>query len=58
MQKVSVKVARPVRVVINSTKRGDQWAQIRHDGQILHTGRLPYIKRVAKTRYNTIVEVR
>ena len=57
MQKVNVKVARPVRVVINSTRQGNQWAQIREGSKILHTGRVPYIKRVAKTRYNAMVEV-
>lgn len=57
MQKVTVKVARPVRVVINSIRHGDQWAQIREGSKVLHTGRIPYIKRVAKTRYNTMVEV-
>jgi hypothetical protein len=59
MQKANVKVARPVRVILNTANRnGAQWAQIREGSKILHTGRVPYIKRVAKTRYNTIVEVR
>jgi len=57
MQKAIVKVARPVRVVINSTREGNQWGQIRVGNQILHTGQIPYIKRVARTRYNALVEV-
>lgn len=56
MKKLVVKVANPVRVVINSTK-GD-WAQIRSglNSRVLHTGRVAYIKRVAKNRYNTLVK--
>lgn len=57
MQKAIVKIARPVRVVVNTTREGNQWGQIREGSKILHTGQLPYIKRIAKTRYNTMVQV-
>lgn len=58
MKSANVAIARPVRVVLNTANRnGAQWAQIREGSTILHTGRVKYIKRVAKTRYNTIVKV-
>ena len=58
MKKVSVKIARPVRVIQNTVKSGNQWGQIKcvATGETLHTGQLPYIKRVAKTRYNSLVD--
>jgi len=55
----AVKVARPVKIVQNSVNgQSSQWGQIRcvKSGKVLHTGRLPYIKRVAQTRYNLAVE--
>lgn len=57
MQKAIVKVARPVRIIINTNRQGNQWGQIREGSKILHTGQIPYIKRVAKARYNTMVQV-
>lgn len=59
MKLVAVKVARPVKVIVNSQKRGDQWGQIRcvASGKILHTGRLSYIKRIAEKRYNSKVNI-
>jgi hypothetical protein len=49
----SVVIARPVKVLINS-RRGHQWGQIKDavTNKVLHTGRLPYIKRTALKRYN------
>jgi hypothetical protein len=55
MKNVKVVVARPVRVVINSANKRNQWGQIRVGNEILHTGQIGYIKRVAKARYNTLV---
>jgi len=53
----AVKIARPIRVIQNSTRRGNQWARISDatTGQVLHTGQLPYIRRVALQRYNHTV---
>jgi len=50
----AVKIARQIRIVQNSVKSGDQWGQIKDvaSGKVLHTGRLPYIRRVARVRYN------
>ena len=40
-------------------KSRDQWAQIVEckTGNVLHTGQPRYIKRVAKTRYNTMLDI-
>ncbi len=37
----------------------NQWAQIVncHTGKVLHTGQPRYIKRVAKSKYNTMLEI-
>ena len=37
----------------------DQWAQIVEckTGKVLHTGQPRYIKRVARTRYNTLLSI-
>jgi len=51
-------VARPVKVIVNSVNSNlHQWGQIRDakTNQILHTGRVGYIRRVALKRYNTQV---
>lgn len=50
----SVVIARPVKVVVNTPNSGSQWGQIKEvgTGRVLHTGRLPYIKHIAKKRYN------
>ena len=58
MLKVSnVVIARPVKIVQNSVKAGNQWGQIKDaiSGDVLHVGQLPYIKRVARKRYNVAV---
>lgn len=54
-----VKIARPIRIVVNSTRKGDQWGQIKCavHGTVLHTGQLPYIVRTARTRYNFEVKI-
>lgn len=55
----AVKVARPVRIIQNSSNaQSAQWGQIRCDrtNRVLHTGRLPYIKQVARKRYNLVVD--
>lgn len=56
MKKATVKIARPVKVLRNSEK-GHQWGQIKDavSGETLHVGRLPYIRLVARKRYNTHV---
>jgi hypothetical protein len=58
--RTAVKLARPIRVLQNSSKSGDQWGQIKDvaTGQILHTGRLAYIRRVARKRYNQQVTIK
>lgn len=54
----SVVVARPVKVVQNTVKSGNQWGRITdaNTGEILHTGQLGYIRRVARQRYNVAVK--
>jgi len=50
-----VKIARPVKIVVNSNNsQSHQWGQIKDavTNQVLHTGRLPYIVRTARVRYN------
>jgi hypothetical protein len=45
---------------VNTTNRSrDQWAQITdaRSGRILHTGQPRYIKRVAKAKYNTLLDI-
>ena len=45
---------------LNTTNRSrDQWAQIVdcRSGKILHTGQPRYIKRVAKAKYNTLLDI-
>lgn len=46
----------PVRIQRNTVKGSpnDQWAKIvdAKSGEVLHTGQLRYIKRVARVRYN------
>jgi hypothetical protein len=46
----------PIRVIVNSgtSTKGDRWARIKcaKSGKVLHTGRIAYIRRVAKQRYN------
>lgn len=42
-----------------SNKSRDQWAQIVNcqTGSVMHTGQPNYIKRVARTRYNTSLDI-
>jgi hypothetical protein len=58
LQVKSVVVARPVKVVQNTVKVGNQWGQIKDavSGEVLHVGQLPYIKQVARKRYNVAVK--
>jgi len=57
MKKATVKIARPVKIIQNSSRKGDQWGKIAdaETGELLHVGRLPYIRQVARKRYNTHV---
>jgi hypothetical protein len=54
MKKVSTVAARKVRVVSNGARKGDKWARIVVDGKVAHVGQLPYIKRLAIGKYNTL----
>ena len=58
LQVKSVVVARPVKVVQNTVKVGNQWGQIKDavSGEVLHVGQLQYIKQVARKRYNIAVK--
>lgn len=58
MKNVKVATARSIKVQLNSVKRTD-WARIRDakTNEILHTGRLPYIRKVALERYNKQIAV-
>ena len=60
MLSTKVVIARPVKVIVNTSDRKSvaQWGQIRDaaSGQVLHTGQVPYIRRVAKQRYNMLVQ--
>lgn len=58
MHRQTTRVARQVRVNINTLNAGrDQWARISDakTGQILHTGQVKYIRRIARQRYNVEV---
>lgn len=57
MFKASIQVNRPIKVLVNSQRQN--WAQIKCEqtGVILHTGRVPYIQRVAKQRYNHSIKL-
>ena len=60
MKSLNKQFAVPVRVVVNTlNKDKDRWAKIlnANTGQVLHTGQPSYIRRVAKSRYNTLVKV-
>ncbi len=56
MKNVNVTVVRPVRVVSNGAVKGHQWARIvdAKSGQVLHTGQLKYIRKVAIGKYNSL----
>ena len=56
MQKVQTKTARPVRVILNTTNPNrHQWGKIMEGRKVLHTGQVPYIKRVARKKFNLLV---
>jgi len=62
MKKVVSTVVIPIKVLRNTHKGSlrDQWARIKEDkprGRVLHTGQLPYILKVARQRYNTVVDL-
>jgi hypothetical protein len=59
MKKAKVVVARPVRVVSNGAINGHQWARIVDvkTGRTIHTGQLPYIKRIALAKYNALASL-
>jgi len=57
MKAQNVKLAQTVRVVFNTNNpQRHQWAKIvAPSGKILHTGQVPYIKRVARKKFNLLV---
>ena len=57
MKAQNVKLAQSVRVVFNTNNpKRHQWAKIvAPSGKILHTGQVPYIKRVARKKFNLLV---
>ena len=57
MKAQNVKLAQSVRVVFNTNNSNrHQWAKIvAPSGKILHTGQVPYIKRVARKKFNLLV---
>ena len=58
MKKVSTVIARPIVVKSNViVKANPDWMQIKDavSGEILHTGRPAYIRKVALNRYNAKV---
>lgn len=58
MKNFVVSIARPVKVVSNGAQKGDKWAKIvdAKTGEILHTGQIKYVKRVALARYNALAQ--
>lgn len=58
MKNLKVATARQIKVQLNSVKYRD-WGRIRDakTNEILHTGRVNYIVKVAKERYNKSVAV-
>lgn len=58
MKNLKVATARQIKVQLNSVKHRD-WGRIRDakTNEILHTGRVNYIVKVAKERYNKSVAV-
>ena len=58
MKNVKTFTVREIKVQLNSVTKTD-WARIRDakTNEILHTGRLPYIRKVAETRYNKSIAV-
>lgn len=56
MKLVNVNVARKVRIVSNNALRGPKWAKVIdvRTGVTLHTGSLPYIRKMAIGKYNML----
>ena len=53
MKSVRSNLYRDARIVVNTNRRDkQQWAKIVENGQTVHTGQLPYIRRIAKQKYN------
>ena len=53
MKYVRSNLYRDARIVVNTNRRDkQQWARIVENGQTVHTGQLPYIRRIAKQKYN------
>ena len=53
MKSVRSNLYRDARIVVNTNRREkQQWAKIVENGQTVHTGQLPYIRRIAKQKYN------
>lgn len=60
MKNLTTVTVRRIKVQLNSSNtQADQWARIKDadTGQILHTGRVGYIRRVAKKKYNKSIAV-
>ncbi len=53
MKSVKANLHRVAHIVVNTNRRDkQQWAKIVENGQTVHTGQLPYIRRIAKQKYN------
>ena len=58
MKNLQTKPARIVRVILNTQNSNrHQWAKIVEGRKVLHTGQPRYIKRVAKAKYNTLLDI-
>lgn len=59
MKNAKVVIANPVRVVSNGAVKGHKWARIVDvkTGRTIHTGQLPYIKRIALAKYNALASL-
>ena len=53
MKAVRSNLYREARIIVNTNRRDkQQWAKIVENGKTVHTGQLPYIRRIAKQKYN------
>ena len=58
MKAVQGNVYKVARVILNSTRKDrHHWASIVVNGQVRHTGQTQYIKRIAKNKYNLLVNI-
>lgn len=56
MKAQNVKLAQSVRVVFNTNNPNrHQWGKIMEGKKVLHTGQVPYIKRVARKKFNLLI---